>query len=45
MEKSRKCRYPITVKVNKSDTYILAGALLFTMYVDCSAPAFSGYGK
>ena len=31
--------------VNKSDTYILAGVLLFTMNVDCSAPAFSSYGK
>lgn len=45
MEKSRKCRYSITIKVNKSDTYILAGVLLFTMNVDCSAPAFSSYGQ
>ena len=30
--------------VNKSDTYILAGVLRFTINVDCSAPAFSGYG-
>ena len=30
--------------VNKSDTYILAGVLRFTMNVDCSAPAFSGFG-
>lgn len=30
--------------VNKSDTYILAGVLRFTINVDCNAPAFSGYG-
>lgn len=30
--------------VKESDTYILAGVLRFTMNVDCSAPAFSGYG-
>ena len=29
--------------VIKSDTYILAGVLLFTTNVDCSTPAFSGY--
>ena len=29
--------------VNKSDPYILAGMLLFTMNVDCSTPAFCGY--
>ena len=29
--------------VNKSDTYILAGMLLFTMNVDCSTPAFCDY--
>ena len=27
----------------KSDTYILAGKLLFTMNVDCSAPAIFIY--
>ena len=26
------------------NTYILAGVLRFTMNVECSAPAFSGYG-
>jgi len=27
----------------ETNTYILAGVLRFTMNVDCSAPAFSGY--
>ena len=30
--------------VNKSDTYILAGVLQFTINVDCSAPAVFIYG-
>jgi len=30
--------------VIKSDTYILAGVLRFTMNVDCGTPAFSGFG-